>query len=209
VGEELLAQRRQKLDDLRLQGSSLAAQIDRAEGRARDIGARIAAVEKRAADRRRELVRTFEEAGFKVSPRGAAMVLTMAERVLFDEGSAELREGAGAQIERLAAILKSDERFADRAISVEGHTDSVRPRKTADRFPTNWDLSMARAVAVVRFLAEHGGVPAERVCAAAFAQTRPAAGNRTAEGRAQNRRVEVVIHPRARTARVAAEVGSN
>lgn len=64
---------------------------------------------------------------------------------------------------------------------------------TQERFPTNWELSTARATNVVRFLQESGNIPGERLVAMGFAQYRPAASNASASGRQQNRRIELVL----------------
>ncbi|EWG98544.1 hypothetical protein Q427_29990 [Halomonas sp. BC04] len=75
-------------------------------------------------------------------------------------------------------------------VSVEGHTDSI-PIATA-RFPSNWELSSARAIAVLRYLAELG-IDIERLRAVGYAETRPLESNDSAEGRAMNRRVELLL----------------
>jgi chemotaxis protein MotB len=100
---------------------------------------------------------------------------------------------AGLQGELLAFLSEVAElaRTEDVRLIVEGHSDD-RPISTA-RFPSNWELSSARAGAVVRWLTEEGGVPAHRIQAVGYAETRPVAPNDTAEGRAQNRRVEILF----------------
>ncbi|MFN8557067.1 MAG: OmpA family protein [Dehalococcoidia bacterium] len=76
-------------------------------------------------------------------------------------------------------------------IRVEGHTDNV-PTNSPE-FNSNWELSAARATAVLRRLVEEGRLPAERISAVAYADTRPKADNATAQGRAANRRAEIVV----------------
>ncbi len=76
-------------------------------------------------------------------------------------------------------------------IAVEGHTDS-RPIHTS-AYPSNWELSTARATTVLRELVEVRGLPAARVSASGYGDTRPIADNATPQGRAQNRRVELVV----------------
>jgi chemotaxis protein MotB len=78
-----------------------------------------------------------------------------------------------------------------RQVRVLGHTDNV-PIRTA-QFPSNWELSATRAVMVVRILSELHGVPAEHLSATGFGDSRPVADNLTPEGRAKNRRVEIVV----------------
>jgi chemotaxis protein MotB len=77
-------------------------------------------------------------------------------------------------------------------IHVEGHTDGVNPSPALrERFPTNWELSAARAINVVRFLQTQGNIPGPRLVASGFSEFRPAASNRTEVGRRRNRRIEL------------------
>ena len=77
-------------------------------------------------------------------------------------------------------------------ITIEGHTDSI-PVSGNDRYRSNWDLSGARAASVADFLIERGGVPRERMVVRGMADIKPLAPNDTREGRAKNRRIEVLI----------------
>jgi chemotaxis protein MotB len=115
------------------------------------------------------------------------IVITIPDQLLFNSGEATVRPEALRFLEGLgAAILE-----LDRHTRVEGHTDNV-PIRTA-QFPSNWDLSAARAVMVVRVLSELYGVPSDHLAAVGHADTRPVTENADAEQRAKNRRVEVVI----------------
>lgn len=112
--------------------------------------------------------------------------LRISNEILFASGQAELMPAGAALIDRLGALLRE----GYYRIAVEGHTDDV-PIATA-RFPSNWELSGARASSVVRRL-ESAGVERVRLRATGFADTRPLDDNRTPEGRAMNRRVELVL----------------
>lgn len=115
------------------------------------------------------------------------IVITIPDQVLFNSGEAAVRPEALRFLEGLgAAILE-----LDRHTRVEGHTDNV-PIRTA-QFPSNWELSAARAVMVVRVLSELYGVPADHLAAVGRADTRPVTANQDVEQRAKNRRVEVII----------------
>lgn len=118
------------------------------------------------------------------------MVVELPENVLFDSGRAELHDAANATLERVAEVLSS---VPNRNFLVAGHTDNV-PVSRRSRYDSNWELSAARGVAVVRFLAEHGMSP-ERLAAAGYADTQPVASNADDEGRAQNRRIEIIVLP--------------
>ncbi len=114
------------------------------------------------------------------------------DQILFDPGSAEIKPQGRAV---LAKVAKQMGKVADRTVRVEGHTDD-RPIKT-ERFPSNWELSVARAATVARFLSENGIEPT-RLEAVGYGEFRPIAANDTAESRARNRRIEIVLVPLAR-----------
>jgi chemotaxis protein MotB len=117
------------------------------------------------------------------------MVVELPEGVLFDSARAALKREGEATLAQVAPILSDIE---GRQFQIAGHTDNI-PIRTV-RFPSNWELSTARAVAVTRFLIEQG-MPAERLSAAGYAETEPVADNDTPEGRAKNRRIEIVLVP--------------
>jgi chemotaxis protein MotB len=125
----------------------------------------------------------------KVKIIDGRMIVEMATDVLFSSGSAKLsKEGEEAVIE-VTGILAS---IPTRKFQIEGHTDNV-PIKSA-KFPSNWHLAAARALSVVDTMLE-AGMPAQRVSAASFGETRPSTQNETREGRQVNRRIEIVILP--------------
>ncbi|NGZ08387.1 MAG: flagellar motor protein MotD [Nitrospira sp. LK70] len=115
------------------------------------------------------------------------IVITIPDRLLFNSGEATVRAEALPFLEGLGGAILEMNRHA----RVEGHTDNV-PIRTA-QFPSNWELSAARAVMVVRVLSELYGVPPDHLTAVGHADTRPMTANSDAEQRAKNRRVEVVI----------------
>ncbi len=114
----------------------------------------------------------------------------MKDKILFASGSATIgAEGKGA-LRKVADALRG---MKAKVIRVEGHTDDV-PTNPSGAFPTNWELSSARSLAVVHFLVD-GGVDPTRVSGAGYAEFQPVAPNDTAEGRSQNRRIEIVLVP--------------
>jgi len=118
------------------------------------------------------------------------MVVELPEGVLFDSGRARLKESGEETLSEVATVLKQIE---NRQFQVAGHTDNVPIRSR--RYPSNWELSTARAVNVARYLIDEGEVDATRLSAAGYADTQPVESNETAEGRAQNRRIEIVLMP--------------
>jgi chemotaxis protein MotB len=121
------------------------------------------------------------------------LVLAIPEAFSFDTGRADLSDVAIALMGRVAGVLRT----LPNAVRVEGHTDDT-PIHTA-RFTSNWDLSTARATEVVAFFITSGLAP-DRLSAAGYSEYHPRAGNESAEGRARNRRVDIVILNQATTA---------
>ena len=119
--------------------------------------------------------------------------ITFVDKILFDSGSVKVKPKGQEVLLKLADSFKDSE---DQKIAVEGHTDDVQIGSALlDRFPTNWELSTARATAVVRFLQEKGNIAPERLTASGFGFYRPVAENETPEGRKQNRRIEIILVP--------------
>jgi len=121
-----------------------------------------------------------------IAQRGLVIRL-LTDRVLFDSGMAELKPAATPVLSKVAEILREE---GSHQVMVEGHTDPVPIAGSV--FPTNWELSTARASRVVRFLISNG-VPSRRLSAAGYAYLHPIATNSTAAGRSRNRRVEIVL----------------
>lgn len=130
-----------------------------------------------------------EEITVSIDERG--LIIRFMDRVLFDPGKAELKPEAREILDTVAEILQRDE-FKDKAIKVEGHADTT-PVSPKDGFPTNWELSTARATNVLRYLVEQKGIEGERISASGYSYYRPIAPNDTKENKAKNRRVDIVI----------------
>jgi chemotaxis protein MotB len=121
------------------------------------------------------------------------LTLNMVEKILFNSGQAEVKDSGKKVLDSIAAALKN---VQDKDIRVEGYTDNVAlSPKLKDRFPTNWELSTARATNVVRYLEEKDGLDPSHLIAAGFGQYHPLSTNDTPEGRAQNRRIDIVLVP--------------
>ena len=117
------------------------------------------------------------------------MVIELSDNILFDSGRAVLKPEGRDALTQIVGVLNSIE---NREFQVAGHTDNIPMRSS--RFASNWDLSATRAVNVARFMIEQG-MSAERISAAGYADTMPVASNSEEEGRAQNRRIEIVLMP--------------
>jgi chemotaxis protein MotB len=128
---------------------------------------------------------SLTELKFIIDKRG--LVLRFSERFFFPSGDASIRQEV---LPTLNVLAQSLEKIPNH-IRIEGHTDSV-PIRTS-RFPSNWELSTARATSIVRYFLTHFQFEPNQLSAAGYGEFRPIAGNETADGRTQNRRVDIVI----------------
>jgi chemotaxis protein MotB len=111
----------------------------------------------------------------------------LADSLLFNTGDGRLKPNAGPLLAQIAVVLNS----VTNDVCVEGHTDNLAI--DTPLYPSNWELSTARATNVLRFLVERGGVSADRLSASGYADTRPVVPNTSDANRALNRRVDIVI----------------
>jgi chemotaxis protein MotB len=197
--QDQLANADAELKSLRSEKGSLEAQIDRLQKDIARLSGESSANAKMAAAAKKRLAtfqkmlerfRSMVESGkLKIKIVNNKMVVEMASAILFPSGSDKLSDDGAAALAQVAGILAE---INDRTFQVAGHTDNVPIKKR--RFKSNWDLSSARAVSVVKHLIENG-VPAENISAAGYADTQPVADNETEGGKAQNRRIEIVLLP--------------
>jgi chemotaxis protein MotB len=125
-----------------------------------------------------------------ISELKGKLTVNLVESVLFDSGKAEVKPNGLVVLQKVIDILKGIE---DKVVRIEGHTDNVAiGGALARRYPTNWELSAARAINVARYLQQQGLEPA-RLAAVAYGEFKPVAPNDTDEGRAKNRRIEIVL----------------
>ncbi|QSQ25790.1 OmpA family protein [Pyxidicoccus parkwayensis] len=117
-------------------------------------------------------------------------VVKMKDRILFSSGSVAINPEGQAALAKVAQALKD---VQGKLVRVEGHTDDV-PTDPKGPFPSNWELSTTRALAVVRLLQEQG-VSADKLSAAGYGEYRPIASNKSPQGKSLNRRIEIVLAP--------------
>jgi chemotaxis protein MotB len=113
--------------------------------------------------------------------------LTLDDKLLFGSGSNRLTTGGEALLARVARIIKP----LKRTIRVEGHTDNRSIATTA--YPSNWELSTARAISVVKYLIRAGGIAPSYLAAAGYGDSKPRAPNDTERNMSKNRRVEIIL----------------
>ncbi|MCM8823454.1 MAG: flagellar motor protein MotB [Candidatus Omnitrophica bacterium] len=123
--------------------------------------------------------------GMEILEQG--LIISLTESLMFHSGEARILPEALPVLEVICEKLK----YLPNNIAIEGHTDNI-PIRTKD-FPSNWELSVARAVNVLKYLIEKQGIDPQRVSASGYGEYRPVAGNDTDEGRAKNRRVVLVV----------------
>ena len=134
----------------------------------------------------------LESKDVTISELKGQLTVNILDQVLFDSGEADVKPEGQQVLRKIAAVLQQ---APGRQIHVVGHTDNVPIRGARGRFASNWELSSGRALAAVQFLQEQCGVDPRRLGALGHGEFRPIAGNDTVEGRARNRRIEVVVLP--------------
>ena len=137
-----------------------------------------------------EALKGFNSNDLSVYQKNGKVYVRLSENLLFPSGSAVVNPKGIDALSKLAAVLNLN---ADVAVNIEGHTDSIPIR---GRYQDNWDLSTARANAIVRILVNNYKVDPMRVVASGHSYFDPIESNSTTEGRAKNRRTEIILSPK-------------
>ena len=178
---------RQQVAELKVENSKLNDDVSELQKAKEEKGKEISGTyEQLLADMKSEIAR----GQVTISELKGKLTVALEASILFDSGKTEVTpEGVGI-LNKLVETLKS---VRDKSIRIEGHTDMVQiTGGLARTFPTNWELSAARAVTVTRLLQDQGVDP-RCLSATAFADQKPVADNGTKEGRAKNRRIEITL----------------
>lgn len=195
---------RSKTDSLSQSVADLRRKVTDLEAENGRLKAEIADARKAREEKVREVSKTYEDlldrmkgeiaqGQVTISELKGKLTVNMVDAILFDSGKAEVKQGGTEVLAKVVDVLKG---VQDKMIRIEGHTDNVQiVGNLAKRYPTNWELSAARAINVARYLQSQGIDPAVLV-AVANGEHRPVAPNNTEEGRARNRRIEIVLVPR-------------
>lgn len=188
LSAELEAARKERAKQI----AALEEQLAHAREEARQKAAELDRINRTYDDLVSNLRDEIQEGEVTISRLKGYLTVNLIDRILFESGSAELNPDGERVLKKVSEVLKD---MQDREIRVEGHTDNVPIARAArSRFPSNWELSAARASTVVRFLIEHD-VPAEKLAATGYAYYRPVADNDTPENRRLNRRIEIILTP--------------
>ena len=192
-----LAARDTQVADARRQLAAVEAERDA-------LAAQKAQAEKEKAEKIDEMWKTYEgllknmkgeleKGNITISKLQGQLSVKMLNEILFASGSAEVKK-EGRQV--LDSLGKALGEANDQAVVIEGHTDNVPiSASLSATYPSNWELSTARAVSVVRYLVEKGKMDPARISAAGFGENRPVVANDTPEGRQKNRRIEIKLVP--------------
>jgi chemotaxis protein MotB len=140
-----------------------------------------------------DMKQEIEQGQIKITQLADRLSVSMVDKILFPSGEVEITSDGLKVLQRIGNVLKNTQ---DKIIRIEGHTDNVPiHRRLKKKFPTNWELSTARATNVLRFLQDKAGIEPERLQAVGLAEYHPVASNETAAGRSQNRRIEIALLP--------------
>jgi chemotaxis protein MotB len=193
VAEAKRAEVAPKLEKLEAEKAELAAAKAELE---RSVQAKTGELEqlKGTADKlQAQMKEEIAKGDIRVSESGGKLRVDLVDKILFDSGEAQISKRGEGVLARVGAVLAQ---IDDKTIQVSGHTDNLPPsEKLTATFPSNWELSTARAVTVVRFLAEKASVPAQRMVASGYGEWSPIASNKSPQGRARNRRIEILLTP--------------
>jgi len=188
--EANLVTKQQELNALREESARQQALVDELSKSKKKLEAAKADLEKKSAEYSQlatSLQTEIEQGRVELSELKGKLTVKMKDKILFASGSATVGKDGVAALTKVAEALRG---VQGKVIRVEGHTDNVPT--TGGPWPSNWDLSTARALAVVRVLQEKGVDPT-RLAAAGYGEYQPIAPNDTPEGKSLNRRIEIVL----------------
>lgn len=202
---ENLERNRKLLRQLEEKEKTLALESSRLEKLKKDLAARSQRVEElegiiAAKDAKMNALKNaisaaltnFEGNGLTVEQRDGKVYVSMENKLLFDSGSWAVNDRGREAVVALGNVLAQNKEIA---VLIEGHTDNV-PYGGSGNITNNWDLSTKRATAIVSILTENSGIPRDNLTAAGRGEYAPIAPNTTSEGKAKNRRIEVILTPK-------------
>ncbi|MEN8885353.1 MAG: OmpA family protein [Winogradskyella sp.] len=195
---ELLAQLEAKEQALALENKRLGELRDELDKRSKRVAELENVIATKDANMRAlkdaisKALTNFEGKGLTVEQRNGKVYISMENKLLFQSGSWSVGSEGRKAIQQLGSVLAENPEIA---ILIEGHTDNV-PYKGNAQLSGNWDLSTKRATAIVNILRENNAINPENLTAAGRGEFAPIGSNDTAEGKAKNRRIEVILTPK-------------
>ncbi len=202
---ENVQKNRELLAQLEAKEQALATESERLNGLQKELESRsqrVAELERVIASKDAEMTQlknaiskaltAFEGKGLTVEQRNGKVYISMENKLLFKSGSWSVGSEGRTAVQQLGSVLADN---PDISILIEGHTDDD-PYKGNSQISGNWDLSTKRATAIVNILRENDGINPENLTAAGRGEFAPVASNETSEGKAKNRRIEVILTPK-------------
>ncbi len=193
---------KKKFDNLNVEHQNLQGRYENLEKTNQDLSDRISKDQEEINRLQREIENAkkapdvatgFEGENVKFDPRAGTITVTVEQALLFDSGKATLKSATSKELDHIISVVK--QKYAGKDIDVIGNTDTDPINKTKDQWKDNWDLSAQRALAVLRYMVDHG-IPDEQIRGVACGAAQPVAPNTTSANKAKNRRVEIVVHLR-------------
>ena len=186
--EQALAEENQRLEKLKQELANRSNRVAELEKVISDKDAAMTALKEAIS----KALTDFEGKGLTVEQRDGKVYVSMENKLLFSSGSWAVGTEGRRAVQQLGTVLATN---PDIAVLIEGHTDNV-PYQGSGQIVGNWDLSTKRATAIVTILRENASINAENLTAAGRGEFAPIATNDTPEGRAKNRRIEVILTPK-------------
>lgn len=186
--EEEIAALKKRIAELEAQNKEKDDEISR-------LKALLAQKEKEIADLKKEieeLKKKLEKTDVNVEVKGKIICLTIGSSVLFKTGSNDLCEKGKETLDSICDVLKN--KYPENEIGIAGHTDT-QPIIGSGKWKSNWELASGRSLSVLHYFVDEKGFPASKIFAASYGEFRPVAENLDEDGRAKNRRVEIMILP--------------
>jgi chemotaxis protein MotB len=141
-----------------------------------------------------ELKKEIDEGQIEITTLKEELTVNVLDKILFDSGKTKIKPEGLDVLKKVGKILK---KTVGKLIVLEGHTDDVPILNPTvkKKYPTNWELSTARATTVVRYLQDESGIDPKRLIATGYSKYSPVADNGTDEGKSRNRRIEIILKP--------------
>jgi chemotaxis protein MotB len=186
--ERILALENERLQRLQKDLAARSQRVEELEGIIASKDAKMRALK----DAISAALTNFEGNGLTVEQRDGKVYVSMENKLLFESGSWAVNTRGREAVVALGDVLAQNKEIA---VLIEGHTDNV-PYGGSGNIQDNWDLSTKRATAIVNILTENSGIPKDNLTAAGRGEYAPIATNSTSEGKAKNRRIEVILTPK-------------
>jgi len=184
-----ISENRKKIADLEAENTKLKDNLDQLRQKSQEVEAQSNTYK----DLLKEMKAEISQGEITITELKGKLTMDVVDKILFASGEAKVKKEGLEVLKRVVDVLKN---MKDKNIRIEGHTDNVQIAGHLSKvYPTNWELSAARALNVTKYLQEQGIDP-KIISATAFGEYQPLADNDTPEGRAKNRRIAIILLPK-------------